>query len=244
MSDEPSGGGTWEGFGPSAWGPLGDDPAGWGMPAPADPGAPGGGGRDPEAELSGKLLVAAPRMVDPNFARTVVLVLHHDLGGSLGLVLNRPSQLDLHEPLAQWASLSSSPKVVFVGGPVASAAAICIARLRDTSGTGSAGSLRDFAFEAPQGWRSVGGRIGTLDLNGDPAAAALSVEVIRVFAGYAGWGPGQLGSELGLGGWMVVDPVESDPFSADPRQLWKSVLRRQAGGVAILAGYPEDPSAN
>jgi putative transcriptional regulator len=221
------------------------------MPGPAVPSAsptgPGVAGQDDEPELSGKLLVAAPRMVDPNFARTVVLVLHHDLGGSLGLVLNRPSQLDLDEPLAQWSYLSPDPKVVFVGGPVASAAAICLARLRegDKSAAGGAGeALFELAFETPQGWRSIGGRVGTLDLNGDPAAAGLSVDVIRVFAGYAGWGPGQLTAELGLGGWMVVDSVEDDPFSADPGGLWRTVLRRQSPEVAILANYPEDPSVN
>ncbi len=237
--EPPSGGGTWEGFGPGAWGPLGDDPTGWGMPGPIGPGR---GGADPEIELAGKLLIAAPRMVDPNFARTVVLVLHHDLGGSLGLVLNRPSQLDLDEPLAQWSSLAGAPRVVFVGGPVASAAAICLARLRPDRPGG--GGLLGFAYETPQGWRSVGARIGTLDLNGDPAAAALSVEVIRVFAGYAGWGPGQLPAELGLGGWMVAEAGDGDAFSTDPGSLWKSVLRRQSPEVAILASYPEDPSAN
>ncbi len=247
--EPPSGGGgTWEGFGPAAWGPLGDDPAGWGMPGLGpSPAGPGVGGGDDGLELSGKLLVAAPRMVDPNFARTVILVLHHDIGGSLGLVLNRGSQLALDEPLAQWSHLAPEPKVVFVGGPVASAAAICLARLRGPaeSGTGAAdGGIMDLAFERPQGWRAVWGRVGTLDLNGDPAAAALSVEAIRVFAGYAGWGPGQLPTELGFGGWMVVEPAEGDAFAAEPEGLWKAVLRRQSAPVAMLASYPEDPSAN
>ncbi|MGH9131987.1 MAG: YqgE/AlgH family protein [Acidimicrobiales bacterium] len=214
-------------------------------------GGPDGPGRDSEPDLSGKLLVAAPVMADPNFARTVVLVLHHDSGGSLGLVLNRPSQLDLGEPLRQWVGLAAAPAVVFVGGPVASAAAICLGRLRapappaPTSGTIPEPSpLEQLAFDRPQGWRPVLADIGTLDLNGDPSAAAASVSTVRVFAGYAGWGPGQLTSELGLGGWMVADPSEEDAFSTDPGGLWKSVLRRQSPEVAILAGYPEDPSAN
>lgn len=257
----PTGGGTWEGFGPGAWGRLGDDTAGWGMPTPGigptrsglDPTGAGAGGIS-GLSLSGKLLVAAPGMVDPNFARTVVLVLHHDSGGSLGLVLNRPSQLDLAEPLRQWVGLAGSPSVVFVGGPVASAAAICLGRLRpadfgpadnpDQEGGPPLDPLHQLAYEQPQGWRWVWAGIGTLDLTGDPGAAALSVGAIRVFAGYAGWGPGQLAAELSLGGWMVVDPTEDDPFSPDPDGLWKSVLRRQSAEVAILASYPEDLSTN
>lgn len=291
-AEPPSGGGTWEGFGPGAWGPLGGDPAGSGMSGPggSEPGLAGAGGGEPGAgpgpALSGQLLVAAPGIVDPNFARTVVLVLHHDIGGSLGLVLNRPSQLDLEEPLAQWGDLAAPPKVVFVGGPVSSAVAICMARLRekpsgaaggagsgdDGSGGGESGGgesggggsggggsgggesgddgetgtagLEQLAFDRPQGWRRVWGRIGTLDLNGDPAAAAQSVDTIRVFAGYAGWGPGQLPAEIGLGGWLVVGQAEDDVFWPDPKGLWKAVLRRQPGEVAILASYPEDLSAN
>lgn len=199
----------------------------------SEPGEPGAEPGDPGAELSGQLLVATPGLVDPNFARTVVLVLHHDRTGSLGLVLSRPSQLHLDEPLARWAHLAAAPKVVFVGGPVASAVAICVARVRVLHGS-----------DLPQGWRPVRGRVGTLDLHGDPASAATSVEALRVFGGYAGWGPGQLPMELGLGGWLVVEPQEDDAFSSDPAGLWKSVLRRQGGGLAILASYPEDPSAN
>ena len=68
--------------------------------------------------------------------------------------------------------------------------------------------------------------------------------MIRVFAGYAGWGPGQLPAELGLGGWMVVDALHGDAFSTAPDRLWSSVLRRQPSAVSILANYPEDPTAN
>ncbi|MGH9063702.1 MAG: YqgE/AlgH family protein, partial [Acidimicrobiales bacterium] len=96
----------------------------------------------------------------------------------------------------------------------------------------------------PEGWRAVRGRLGTLDLNGDPSAAASLVGALRVFAGYAGWGPGQLAGELSVGGWILVDSEDDDAFTANPDGLWKAVLRRQGGDFALLAAYPLDPSAN
>ena len=180
--------------------------------------------------LKGRLLVATPNLGDPNFERTVVLVLEHGDDGALGVVINRPSDLELAEPLPEWARAAAHPSVVFIGGPVAPSAAVCLARVAAVGGA--------------QGWQPLLGPVGTLDLDSDPDQALPCLEQIRVFAGYAGWGPGQLESEIAAGGWFVVDAHSADPLSPVPEDLWASVLRRQRGALALFATYPADPSLN
>lgn len=192
--------------------------------------------------LEGSLLVAAPSLVDPNFARTVVLVLAHHGEGALGVVLNRPSELEVSEPLPQWADLAAPPPVVFVGGPVAPAGAICLAQL-DLSKGPPGGMPRET-------WRPLGrglgpsASLGTLDLGADPNELASPVERLRVFSGHAGWGMTQLEGEVAVGGWIVTEFRSDDAFSTRPEDLWHQVLRRQGGPLAMLASYPEDPSLN
>ncbi len=183
-----------------------------------------------EEALTSRLLVAAPTLVDPNFFRTVVLVLEHGGEGALGVVLNRPSETDLAGALPQWAHLVGSPPVVFVGGPVAPGAAICLARRTPAEEGG--------------GWKPVVGPVGMLDLNLDPDDVVPRVDEIRVFAGYAGWGPGQLEGEIDGGGWIVVDAWPGDALSERPDGLWSDVLRRQGGKLGLLANYPVDPALN
>ena len=77
----------------------------------------------------GKLLIAGPLLLDPNFWRTVVLVIEHTTEGALGLVLNRPSQMDVSDPLPQWEHLAAQPAVLFLGGPVQHQAVICLRAL-------------------------------------------------------------------------------------------------------------------
>jgi putative transcriptional regulator len=86
--------------------------------------------------------------------------------------------------------------------------------------------------------------LGTLDLERDPDDLAMGVEAIRVFAGYAGWGPGQLEREIEAGAWFIVPAEPGDVMSDDPEQLWKRVLRRQGGQLAVVATFPADPSLN
>src|SRR4051812_14198173 len=130
--------------------------------------------------LTGRLLVAAPALADPNFDRSVILVLAHGDGGALGVVLNRPSVTGVAGSLPDgWESLAAPPRVLFVGGPVGGGAAIGLARAQAPT--------RDTA-----GWSPVLGRLGTVDLGSAPDALDVSLEVVRVFAGYAGWSAGQL----------------------------------------------------
>ncbi len=186
---------------------------------------------DLPGDLQGKLLVARTDLLDPNFNRTVVLVLAHGDQGALGLVLNRPTITPLASPLPEWEELASSPAVVFVGGPV-SQGTICLARVRSEVAVPNIGYL------------PLQGTLGTVDLEGDPAFMAPWLEELRIFAGYTGWGAGQLEEELAADAWWALEAAEEDVFSEDPSQLWKRVLRRQGGALAITSAYPPDPSLN
>ena len=178
--------------------------------------------------LRGRLLVATPALADPNFRRTVVLLLEHNDDGTLGVVLNRPSTAPVGDALPHWDSAVSDPQVVFLGGPVQPTAAL---------GLGWApGGL------AGEGLRILHGAVGTVDLDAEPAALALSAA--RVFAGYAGWGRGQLEMEIATGSWYVVDARPGDPFAGQPDTLWRSVLRRQRGNLAFVSLFPDDPTLN
>jgi putative transcriptional regulator len=180
--------------------------------------------------LKGRLLVASPLLGDPNFERTVVLVLEHQDEGALGVVLNRPSRLDVAEPLPGWSRFTNHPDVVFVGGPVSRNAVIGLAQVEG---------------ETPPGaWEPVLGPVGVLDLSRDPDTVGPAVAGMRVFAGYAGWGPGQLEGEIGEGAWYVVGALTADAFSTEPERLWQRVLARQPGDLARVALVPPDPRVN
>jgi putative transcriptional regulator len=198
------------------------------------------------AYLKGQLLVANPAMPDPNFHRTVVLLLAHQADGALGVVLNRPSDLDVDSPLPRWERLVAEPPVVFVGGPVAPGAAICLARVPGAAldVSGEEIGLEGFDQVALGGWVQLVGELGTVDLERDPDDLLVKVEAIRVFAGYAGWGPGQLEGEVEAGAWFVVPTRPEDALASDPEELWKRVLRRQGGRLALVAAYPIDPNSN
>lgn len=179
--------------------------------------------------LRGRLLVATPPLVDPNFDRSVVLVLEHGEEGALGIVLNRPTDATLASVLPDWHEHASAPGVIFSGGPVAPEAVIALAR---------GGS------DATPGWVSVLDDVGSVDVAGDPGDLGFPLQEMRVFVGYAGWAAGQLEAELEQDAWFVVTTRPSDPFSGDPERLWRDVLRRQRGRVAMFANYPDDAGDN
>jgi len=181
--------------------------------------------------LTGRLLVATPQLKDPNFERTVVLLVAHEEGGALGVVLNRATEVAVADVLAGWGPLASEPAVVFEGGPVQPEAAICLARTRV-----GVGRLA--------GFNRVSGAVGTVDLSSDSARIAESVVGVRVFAGYAAWAPGQLEGEIDTGSWFVFDALPGDAFVSRPDDLWPLVLRRQGGLMAAVASYPADPTQN
>jgi putative transcriptional regulator len=180
--------------------------------------------------VAGKLLVAAPALGDPNFDRTVIFVLEHTDDGALGLVLNRRSAASVEETLPRWTELAAPPPDVFVGGPVDPQAAICLATVH--------------AGTDPEGWQRLSGELGVLDLDADPALLAASLTGLRIFAGYAGWSGGQLDGELAAGGWYVVVAAPGDVMTPAPEHLWRQVLRRQRGPLALVSTFPPDPRLN
>lgn len=184
-----------------------------------------------EARLAGRLLVATPLLGDPNFARTVVLLLDHDGDGALGIVLNRPTEVPVADILPVWQPLVSSPDVVFQGGPVGVDGALGLVRLRR-------------ADDEPVGVRRVSGSLALVDLDTPPEVVEAAVAGMRVFAGYAGWAADQLDDEIAEHAWYVVGADAGDPFAATAEGLWRTVLRRQGGDLAMVSTFPDDPSLN
>jgi len=185
---------------------------------------------------AGRLLVATPLLGDPNFKRAVVLIVEHeDTEGTLGVVLNRPTKIPVDQVLEQWTELITDPSVLFRGGPVAQNSALALAMVPGK--------------EEPLGWRALDGapalaRLGLLDLDAPPRLLAPAIQSLRVYAGYAGWSPGQLEAEIDEGAWFVLPAEPGDIFAAEPERLWRAVLQRQEGDIAFLATYPEDPGLN
>lgn len=201
----------------------------------------------PPDPLSGRLLVATPVIGDPNFHRSVVFLLDHGETGALGVVINRPTDVGLQDSLPGWDELATAPDVVFVGGPVEQAGAIGLGRI--APGTPLEALPADGPDDDEGPWSPVltafatVGPLATVDLTRDPHDVH-GIDALRVFVGYAGWGPGQLEGELHQEAWIVADPRPADLWSADPEGLWERVLRRQGGTTAWLSLYPLDPSGN
>ncbi len=183
----------------------------------------GGLGVEP---LAGRLLVATPALKDPNFERTVVLVVAHEPGGSIGVVLNRATEV-AGRPTC-WTAGARSPTT----RASSSRAARCSRRPRSASpgrARQPAGSPASTGYPAPSA-RSTSPKIRK-------HCSRRSLRV-RVFAGYAGWGEGQLESEIETGSWFVFDALPGDAFVSRPDDLWPMVLRRQGGLMAAVAIFP------
>jgi putative transcriptional regulator len=175
--------------------------------------------------LAGKLIVSSPALHDPNFRRTVVLMTHHDEDGAMGLVLSRPSPLSVADTVPGLADLPGADQV-YVGGPVQTDVIVALVELEEPSD------------EVPP----VLGNVGYLP--GDGETDELEIARVRVFAGYSGWGPGQLEAEMDEPSWIVVPAEPEDVFAPDPDELWRTVLHRKGGKYALIATMPFDPSLN
>jgi putative transcriptional regulator len=178
--------------------------------------------------LKGQLLVAAPALLDPNFHRTVVLVGEHGEEGAMGVVLNRPSRVSVAEAVEPLVELVGGDELVFVGGPVQPEAIVVL------------GEFEEPEHAASLVLAEVGFLPGEIESGEDVGPLAR----VRVFAGYAGWGPGQLEGELAESSWILEPAVPNDVFAADPVALWSDVLRRKGGPYAVLSMMPPDPTLN
>lgn len=180
------------------------------------------------SSLQGKLLVASPALSDPNFARTVVAIANHDQDGALGIVLNRPSETEVVEAVPELDGVVAGDEIVFVGGPVQPASIVVLAEFQDPA---------EAAFLVIDAIGLVSDRTGLDRL--DEATARR-----RIYAGYAGWGPGQLEAEIEREDWIVEAARAEDVFAEEPLHLWGRVLERKGGQFRLLARMPLDPSVN
>lgn len=177
----------------------------------------------------GRLLIAAPSLVDVNFHRTVVLMLEHNADGAVGVVLNRPSDLRTRETLPEeFAAALDDDELIHEGGPVEPESIILLAD-----------------FEDPQdpGGLAVGS-IGVVDPATDFGTLRDRTRAIRAFGGYAGWAGGQLEAEIAEEAWIDAVCLPSDVFTAHPDTLWSEVLDRKGGNFRLVARMPLDPSLN
>ncbi len=177
--------------------------------------------------LRGKLLVASPALADPNFNRTVVLITEHGDDGAMGIVLNRPAEAEVVDVLPELAEIVAE-EPIFVGGPVQPDSLVV---------------LGEFSDPEKAAWivvADVGLVSASTDLDELPAAVRRG----RVYAGFSGWGPGQLEAELEEEAWIVEPPLPPELFPEDPANLWSEVLERKGGEYALVARMPEDPSLN
>lgn len=190
--------------------------------------------REIDALRAGALLVATPELRDPNFRRTVVyLVAHSSEDGTVGVILNRPSETAVQNVLPEWAGHTTRPHALYAGGPVQTSAAMCLGVCRIGI------NPRDVA-----GVVGVVGPVVMVDLDGDPEALSSSLRGMRIYAGRAGWDPQQLIDEVVEGAWHVVPGLPGDILAGPRADLWFTVLRRQSFPLAWLAYHPGDLSRN
>jgi putative transcriptional regulator len=176
--------------------------------------------------LQGQLLISSPLLHDPNFRRTVVLMTHHDEEGAMGLVLSRPSEIRVSDAVPELADLPGADDLVYVGGPVQPEAVVVLLEHADE----------------PLETASIVGNVAFMPAGAD--LDELDAVRSRVFAGYSGWGPGQLEDELEESSWIVVPAQPDDAFATDPDELWRTVLHRKGGKFALIATMPYDPKLN
>ncbi len=179
--------------------------------------------------LRGKLLIASPAISDPHFRRTVVLLAEHTEEGAMGVVLNREADVTVGDVVPELGHLAGEQDVVHVGGPVSESSVTVLAEFAEP---GRAALLID---------EELG--FVPADADGD-ASIAEAIRRARVFAGHAGWGPGQLEAELDEESWIVEEPRPEDVFTAEPEDLWAAILRRKGGEYTLIATMPDDPSLN
>ena len=179
----------------------------------------------------GIFLVASPALRDPNFRQTVVLLCEHNADGALGFVVNRPTAMSLSEVLPQVPIMEAQKHLLYSGGPVQTNQVMLLYRVH----------------EPPEGSHSVlddvclGGDFETLNRM---LTQSESEERFRAFAGYSGWGPGQLENEMQVGSWITIPADPASVFDRDPAVLWAEILRSLGEPFHLYAEMPADPTLN
>ncbi len=184
---------------------------------------------DPVRSLAGSILVASRHLADPNFFRTVALILEHG-DGALGVVLNRPTPISIADVVPDWAGLIGQPAVVFQGGPVERTAAIGLARP-----AAAIGALDPAQTMFSPSITKPGHELGIVNLSAEPDDLVGVVRDLRIYSGYAGWSAGQLESEIQAGGWLVLEHDAVDPLTSDPAMLWNLASSSAGSGRGVRA---------
>lgn len=184
--------------------------------------------------LRGQCLVAAKSLRDPNFFKTVVLIVEHGDHGAMGLVVNRPSSILVCHALSKHFDLPNCGALVYVGGPVEPAALLILHNAEDLSDGERPVAAGVYIGSSADAFEEVVRRIG----NGDEALQ------YRIFSGCAGWAPGQLEGEISSGDWMVVSPLPDLAFCDDPYELYPRMLQRVFEEHRLLPHTATDPQWN
>ncbi|MEO5834910.1 MAG: YqgE/AlgH family protein [Nakamurella sp.] len=182
---------------------------------------------------TGALLVATPELIGPTFERTVIYLVSHSGDGSLGVVLNRPSEIPVHNVLPQWNALAARSQVIFVGGPMRPDSAMCVGV-----------ALTGRGLQELEGIAPIRGPVCLVDVDAEPAELAPALRGVRLFGGHAGWAPGQLEGEVARGSWYVVPGLPDDILVPPKVDLWFQVMRRQPFPLAWQAWRPVDLTRN
>jgi putative transcriptional regulator len=187
-----------------AWGPY---PGAWSTAAAGVPHT---------RPAKGRFLVASRSLSDPNFAQAVVLLLVYEERGAMGVIINRPSHVPLSSALPELEELRRRKDPVFFGGPVALDAALMLVR----------------SAVPPQDAQAI---IKDVYLSGSRAVLRQAVRGtgkgnrLRVYAGHAGWGAGQLDQEIGRGDWFVADADPASIFELAPEDVWPRLIEHVSG---------------
>ena len=176
----------------------------------------------------GKILIALPTLLDPNFCRTVILLCDHGAEGSMGLVINRPTDVEVSALINDYPVLANAGRV-YTGGPVSRNAMLILCR--GNSSIEGHGVLKDVTlakdieiFKESHGWKWTGD--------------------LRCYLGYAGWAPGQLEAEMESGAWALMEGDSVLLFDREPDLLWHGLIEKVGGPWAVYASMPPDPSMN
>ena len=169
----------------------------------------------------GKLLVSPRKSPDPSFAESVILLLHYDGESALGLMINRRTTVPIARVLRDFSGLGQRSDVIYLGGPVERASAMALVR----------------AGAKPDGATAVTGRVYLLTARQaleKALATGKSSGDLRIYAGYCGWGPGQLDIETRLGGWFIFNRGAELAFDGNPDTIWQRLIAETEAGIAML----------
>ncbi len=177
----------------------------------------------------GKILISEPFLNDPNFKRTIILLAEHNEEGSVGFILNKPTNLKIKDAIEDFPEFEA---IVYYGGPV---------QINTLQFIHKAGDIIEGSVEIADGlyWGGSFDILKTLIENNQ-----VTPEDFRFFIGYSGWGEEQLEDEMKIKSWIVADSKIENIFSDEPDKLWREILKSMGKKFAILASFPENPSVN